>query len=471
MLAIDLDGTLIRSDMLVECFAAAMSAAPLAALGALLGGGGRAGLKARLAALAAPDVATLPYEPAVLAEAERARAAGRRVVLVSAADAGLVAAVAAHLGLFDEAHGTTPGHNLKGPRKRDFLVERFGAGGFDYIGDARADLAVWQAAHTPITAGAGAGLRRAAEALSPEARHLAPAPGAAARALPYIRAMRPHQWLKNLLLLLPAIMAHRLDGAVLGPVLMAFVAFCLAASSVYLVNDLLDLAADRAHPRKRRRPFASGAAGLAPGAALALGLGLVAWGIALFLPLAFGLCLLAYGGLTLAYSLVLKRRLMIDIVTLAGLFTLRILAGGAAAAIAISPWMIGFSGFLFLALAAVKRQAELADAARRGLEAVAGRAWRSEDLPVATMVAVAAAHAAVLVLALYIASPDVQALYRRPMMLWAACPVLLYWLVRIVLIGQRGEMHDDPLVFAIRDGTSLFCACLLASIGLAAGPV
>lgn len=469
MLVVDLDGTLIRSDMLAECLFAGLARAPAATVGAVVGARGRAALKARLAAVARPDIARLPLREAVLARIEQARAAGRRIALVSAADASLVAAVAHRLGLFDEAHGSDGRRNLKGPAKAAFLVERYGRGGFDYIGDSRADLAVWAAARRAISAGADAGLRAELSALRPDAEHLDPAPGPATRLRPYLRAMRLHQWLKNALVLLPALASHATEPGIWAAALVGAIAFSLVASSVYLLNDLVDLDADRAHPRKCRRPFASGAAGLLPGAALAAALlGLAGLLAAVALPAGFVLVLVIYYALTLAYSLWLKRLLVIDILTLAGLFTLRVVAGAAATGIVLSPWMLAFSGFLFLSLAAMKRQTELVDGLRAGRERAAGRAYAVDDLPVVTMMAIAAGYSAVLVFALYVSSPAVQALYAAPSVLWGACPILLAWISRLVMLAHRGLMDDDPVVFAVRDPFSLTCGAGVLALAVAA---
>jgi len=474
MLVVDLDRTLIRTDLLYETFFAGLATRPRAALAAL--GGlveGRATLKARLAELPF-DAGQLPMNEAVLAYIRAARARGERTALVSASDARLVRAVADRTGLFDEAHGSRPGLNLKGRAKAAFLVERYGRGGFAYIGDSPADLPVWAVSAHAITVGAGPELRRAAEEAAPAATHLEPrGPGLFGLSLSraHLKALRPHQWLKNLLIFLPAVAAHAATPGVWGAAVLAFIAFSLTASSVYLLNDLLDLAADRAHPRKRRRPFASGAVPLVHGLVMAPGLLGLAIAIALIgLPLLFLGVLAIYYALTLAYSFWLKRRLVIDICALAALYTLRIMAGAAATAVPLSPWMLAFSGFLFLALAAVKRQAELVDGLARGREKAAGRAYEAGDLPVVTMMGLAAGYVAVLILALYISSPDVQLLYGAPKLLWGIAPVLLYWISRAVMIAHRGRMTDDPVVFAVRDRVSLACgAAILVLAVLAAG--
>ena len=461
MLVVDLDGTLCRTDTLHEALLALVARSP-ATLAYLPGwlAAGRAEFKARIAAVELLDPTMLPLDEVVVETLRAARAGGRRTALVSAADIRQVEAVAAATGLFDEVHGSAGGRNLKGPEKAAFLTERYGKKGFDYIGDARADLPVWTAARKAITVRAAPALRRAAETANTDTVHISP-PQDRARAA--VRAMRPHQWSKNLLLLLPPLAAH--DPSGLPTALAGFVAFCLVASSVYVINDLFDLASDRAHPRKCRRSFASGALSGFDGLRLAVLLLTSGFVIGLLTtPRLFLLVLATYFAATLAYSLWLKRKLVVDVITLAGLYSIRLIAGGVAAAVVLSPWMLGFSMFLFLALAAVKRQAELTDQLTTGRMS-AGRAYEPEDLPVLRGLALSAANAAVLVLALYISSNEVQTLYNRPEILWLICPILLYWLVRMVMKTHRGLMNDDPIVYATSDAVSMV---LIAAAGVVA---
>jgi 4-hydroxybenzoate polyprenyltransferase/phosphoserine phosphatase len=461
---VDLDGTLCRSDTLHEALLnlAATDALALRHLPGWLAEG-RAGLKARLADRGVLDPAALPLNEAVIARVEAARAEGRLTALVSAADHRQVTAVAEATGLFDEAYGSADGLNLKGAEKAAFLTDRFGKKGFDYIGDAKADAPVWAAARRALTVGAGGAVRRAAEAANDDVHHLEP-PADLWRDM--IRAMRPHQWSKNLLLFLPMLAAH--DATALLSALLGFVAFSFAASAVYVLNDLVDLPADRAHPRKRKRPFASGSLSAATGAVMAGGLLVLALIVGLLTGNPGFLGVLAiYLVATFAYSLWLKRRLLVDVLMLAGLYTIRIIAGGAAAGVALSPWMLGFSIFLFLCLAAVKRQAELTDQIATGRES-AGRAYEIEDLPVLRGIAISAAQATVLVLALYISSEDVQRLYARPELLWGICPLLLYWSLRMVMKSHRGIMTDDPIVFAATDRVSLLIIVAAATVALTA---
>jgi len=462
VLVVDLDGTLIRSDMLYESFWSGFARdwrTPLHALAGLAGG--RAALKARLASLTPPDPKTLPYVPEMLEQIRDWRAEGGRTALVTASDSRIAEAIGAHLGLFDEVHGSNGGINLKGATKAAFLRERFGPKGFVYAGDSPVDLAVWSEAAGAISVGAPPALRAKVESLHPGSRHLAPPRPELPAAL---RAMRPHQWAKNLLVFFPLVASHQFTGLGLAQGLAAFVAFSLVASSVYLLNDLLDLASDRAHPRKRNRPLASGALSLKNGMALIPLLLLAGLAIALALtPLFLGVLALYYL-VTIAYSLWLKRRAIIDICTLASLYTLRIVAGAAAMGISLSVWLLALSAFLFFALAAVKRQAELVDLANRGVDEVAGRGYRRGDLPVVTQLATSSGFAAVLVLMLYINDPETAALYPRPMLLWGACLVLLYWVSRMVLVAQRGKMDDDPVVFAARDRVSQIVLVLTAAL-------
>lgn len=465
VLVVDLDGTLIRSDMLFETFWSALGRdwrSPARAAGALVQG--RSALKRVLAKAGPVDVGLLPYDEAVLEHIRAWRAAGGETALVTASDEVIAQQIADHLGLFDAVHGSNGETNLKGANKAAFLRSRFGRGGFDYMGDSASDIVVWEEAQRAITVNASARLRTAAEEAAEEAVHL----GRTGRALTeYLSALRPHQWLKNILVFLPLLASHQFSGGTLLAAIGAFVAFCLMASSAYVLNDLLDLAADRAHPRKRERPFASGRVPIADGSVMAVGLFVSGALVALLVSSETALILLIYFALTLAYSLFLKRVIVLDICMLGLLYTIRILAGGVAAGIPISVWLLAFSMFFFLSLAAVKRQAELVDSAARGELSIGGRGYHPEDLPVVSMIAIGAGYVSVMVMALYVNSPVVVMLYAWPEALWGICGVLIYWITRIVLITHRGGMHDDPVVFAARDRVSQVSFVLILVIALA----
>lgn len=464
VLVVDLDGTLCRTDTLHEALLRAVVQTP-AILRRLPGWlrQGRAGFKAALAGHQVMPAEALPINEEVMALIEAARADGRPVALVSAADQRQVDLIADALGPFDAAVGSTPERNLKGAEKARYLVAEYGEKGFDYIGDAEADLPIWAVARRAVTVRASKRLRHAAEAVSDDISHIDP-PGRRVRTM--LRAMRLYQWSKNFLVFLPALAAHDLSDVMVT--LPGFIAFCLVASAVYLINDLFDLDADRAHPRKRRRPFASGELPLAQGVALAAGL----LGVALVLSIGFGTRGFIYSlGLylvsTFLYSLWLKRELIVDVLMLAGLYTIRIIAGGAITGQALSPWILGFSLFMFLALASVKRQAELTDLIATGRSSI-GRAYRPDDLPILRALAMSSAIAAIVVLALYIASDTVQFLYTSPSMLWLVCPVILYWSLRMIVKSHHGLMTDDPIVFAFRDRVSLSAMGLCGLIVVAA---
>ena len=465
ILVVDLDGTLLRSDMLFESFCSACGRdwrSPFLALAALTGG--RAALKRHLASVSAVEVATLPYDARVLAYIKAWRESGGKTALVTASDRDFAEAIAAHLGVFDEVHGSDGTLNLKGERKARFVAERFGRRRFTYMGDAAADLPVWECAARAITVNAPPALRRDAERVSESVEHLVTD---ARSAKSYYRALRPHQWLKNLLVFVPMLAAHRFDGSTVLLSVLAFICFSLVASSVYVLNDLLDLTADRAHPRKQNRPFASGRLPIVHGMGMAAGLLMLGALFALAIGGDFLLLMAGYYLLTTVYSLHLKRRIVIDICVLAGLYTIRIVAGGLATGIPLSVWLLAFSVFFFLSLAAVKRQTELIDSAGRGKLKAGGRGYHVNDLPIISMIAIGSGYVSVLVMTLYVNSPAVTELYARPEALLGVSAVLLYWITRTVMVAHRGNMHDDPLVYAAKDRVSQLC--LLIILGFVGG--
>nr|WP_254368295.1 UbiA family prenyltransferase [Paracoccus sp. Z118] len=466
---VDLDGTLCRTDTLHEGLLSLAAQRP-AALWRLSGAvrHGKAAFKQRVTSQAILDPRFLPYDAAVLDLVAAARAEGRQVALVSAADHRQVEAIATHLGLFDLAIGTGgPGtdQNLRGQAKADYLVARFGESGFDYLGDSAADLPVWKAARQAYGVRVSPSVQRRAAANGVDLNRIDGREGLPFRAL--IRACRPHQWAKNLLILVPVLASQDLGG--LPAALLAMLCFSLTASAIYIVNDLLDLPSDRAHPRKRNRPFAAGRASPVQGLAVAAVLLVLSILLAaLFLPTGFLWILLLYLATTSLYSLSLKRKMMADVIALAILYTLRIVAGSAATGIVLSPWLLVFSMFLFFALATIKRQAELEDLASRGGERTAGRNLLVGDLPIYQAMSISAAQAAVLVFALYSQDAEVQPHFGIPDLLLLICPVLMLWIGRMQLMTRRGFMTDDPIVFTLRDRVSLLCGLLMLVIFLVA---
>ena len=467
-LVVDLDGTLVCTDTLHEQALVLAKTQPLKTL--LLPAWlmrGKAHLKQQLAQQVALDPATLPYNAPLLDWLKAEQHAGRRLVLCTAADARTAQAIAQHLGIFDEVLASDGKTNLGAARKAERLMQRFGGHGFDYVGNSRDDLPVWQAARQAIVVNAPASVLQSAQEHGNVA-HVIPQKAPTARDI--AKMLRLHQWLKNLLLFVPLLAAHQFtQGAAWGHLLLAFFSFSLCASAVYISNDLLDLASDRLHPRKRRRPFASGAVPVAWGVVLSPLLALTSMALALAVGTHFLAWLAVYFALTCWYSVTLKRLVLLDCMTLACLYTLRIIAGGAASALALSPWLLAVSGFVFLSLSFLKRHTELRPLVERGETAAAhGRGYIAQDAALVQMFGIAAGYASAVVLALYLHGNTVQLLYRQPHAILVTVGVLVYWISWMWLQSHRGEMHDDPVVFAVKDKISLACgAVFVASLAAA----
>jgi 4-hydroxybenzoate polyprenyltransferase/phosphoserine phosphatase len=465
-LCVDLDGTLTPVDTLHESLLSLVRRAPvfLLSLPALLAKG-KARFKQEVAARAQVDVAHLPLRAELIDWLKNERAHGRRLILVTASDRRMAEAVSAHLALFDEVIASDGADNLAGEHKRAALVRRFGEKGYDYIGNESADLAVWKSARHAIVVGPPA-LVDGASRLAEVERSFAVAPSPLRL---WIKAARLHQWVKNVLIFLPALLAHSiLEPTVLIAALLAFVAYGLCASSVYVINDLLDLDSDRRHPRKRKRPFASGALSARAGLVFAAALLALAVVIAVSVGARFCVVLAGYYVLTWAYSVRLKRAAIVDVMTLAGLYTMRIIAGAAATGIPPSFWLLALSVFGFMSLGVVKRYTELYDADKAGTGGGHGRGYSAVDLPLLLSLGTATGFCSVVVMALYINSPDSQVLYHHTRTMWLICPLMLYWISRVWLLTARGQMHDDPVVFAVRDRISLATFALIGIIVLIA---
>jgi 4-hydroxybenzoate polyprenyltransferase len=464
-LVVDLDGMLVATDLLLESlFVLARRRTPRLLMLPLWLAKGQAYFKRRLAQEATPDVPTLPYRRDVIRYLEAARRRGTPLVLATAADERIAQAVANHIGLFDAVFASDGVVNLKGESKRQRLIAEFGARGFDYLGGGRKDRLVWHSARRAIAVQRKPG--DLASAPETECLFEAPPPDP----LLYLRALRPHHWLKNALVFLPLAAAHRLaEIGLLSQAFVAFVAFSLCASSTYLLNDLLDLQRDRRHPHKKDRALASGRLPVAHALALIPLLLAGAIAIGLLLPWGFLGVLALYYVLTLSYSLRLKDMIILDVLALAGLHALRVMAGSAAVSIPPSTWLIAFCVFLFFSLAMIKRYAELVvmrtvDGARAH-----ARAYELEDSELLAALGGASGYLAVLVLALY-ASETAQGGFGRHELIWLVCVLLLYWISYMWLMAHRARMHDDPLVFALRDRVSRVLVALMAAVFLAAAP-
>ncbi len=466
-LVVDLDGTLVASDLLIETAFAELGRRPLKAfdLAATLRREGKAGLKHRLAGPADFDPSTLPYDPQVLAAIERARAEGRPVYLASASNERLVREVAGHLGLFDGWFASCGRINLAGEAKAARLVEAFGERGFDYIGNDAADLPVWSRAAKALAIRAPAGVARRLGDSHGDVEHLA-------HERPtwrtWAKLLRVHQWAKNALVFVPLLAAHLLTLEAVGQALLAAIAFSVCASGVYILNDLVDLQDDRGHRTKCRRPLACGQIPLIHGVMAVPALLGTALVLALLVSPAFLGVLAGYFALTTAYSFLLKRLMLVDVVTLAGLYSVRVIGGAVAIHVVASPWLLGFCMMIFTSLALIKRYVELAVRLDAGLPDPRNRGYRTSDLAMVGALGAAAGLNAVTVFALYISGATVNQLYSRPEILWLVAPLLMYWIARALLLASRRELDDDPVVFALKDRVSLATIAAAGVIFLAA---
>lgn len=462
-LYVDLDGTLISTDLLHESLLQLVRASPGTLLRLpLLLLEGKAAFKHEVASRIDLDATTLPYRPEVLDLLRQARAEGRRVVLATASDARLAERVARHLGLFDAVLASNGVHNLSGAAKLEAIRVDAGDRPFGYAGNDAVDLQVWQGAASAVVVSRSAALARGAASVTWVEAVIRPAATGLHR---YLYGFRLHQWLKNLLVFMPLMpVLHDLTWQLVLNASLAFLAFGLMASSIYVFNDLLDLPSDRRHPRKKKRPFAAG--DITPARGLAMSVTLCAASLALsltLLPLAFTGVLLFYMVLTTAYSVSLKRRAVVDVFALAGLYAVRMAAGAAATGLPLSFWMLSFALFIFISLAMAKRYVELTSAEGENRQMEKDRGYYAVDRPFVLCAGVAAGQMSALLLSLYIHDQDMTGRYETPELLWALIPVFLYWAMRIWMKAVRGVLHEDPVVFAAQDWASRL------AVGIAAG--
>ena len=453
-LCVDLDGTLVKSDTLVDSLLVLARTHPLLLFRLperVLHG--KAAFKAFVTDHVSLDVAHLPYNRSLLQFLQREHVHGRSIYLTTGADARLAQRVAHHLGIFTGVLGSDGIRNLTGNTKLESLQKHFGIREFAYVGNDAPDLPVMAGAAESMVANPSPRLRSKLRA-----RGIVPSQAFEERHPSWrsmLKALRPHQWAKNLLILLPPLLAHTHSLRLLGSALLAFACFCCTASGAYLVNDLLDIETDRRSAKKRTRPFASG--DLAPATGLIAVVLLLALGFvgAHLLPIGYSLWLLVYLVSTLGYTFYLKRIALVDVVVLSGLYTLRLIAGGAATSTPISHWLAGFAIFLFFSLAIVKRFAELENLRLGGMHLKNGRGYLMTDIEQIRSFGTASAFAAVVVFANYISSPDVIALYHHSRRLWLIVPCLILWLCRVWLLASRGDLDEDPVAFALTDAASL----------------
>jgi 4-hydroxybenzoate polyprenyltransferase/phosphoserine phosphatase len=467
LIYVDLDGTLTPLDSLWEGVARLARRKPLHL--ALLPFSllrGRAWLKSRVAQFSPANPVGWPWNEELLASLKQARQAGAKLVLATAAHRSTAQAVCQQLGLFDDFLATDE-QNLSGQNKAQAICHHAAGADFAYAGDhGDRDLPVWNHAQEVAVVTSDAALKRKLATLG---KPLLVFPAQKAAPLALLRLLRPHQWVKNVLLFVPLGAAHQLqEWPQLAGVALAFVAMCLVASAGYLANDLLDLEADRFHPEKRNRPLASGAVSLPIGLILFLACLAGATLLSQFAPPALFLLLMAYLLLSMSYSFFFKRKLMLDVTLLAGLYTLRILMGGLVIDLFVSPWLLAFSIFLFLSLALAKRAGELLAREASDSQPLPNRAYQAEDLDVLLSLGPASGLMAVTVLALYISNEATRQLYRHLEWLWLVCPVLIYWTSRLWFKTRRGQLSHDPVLFALRDPASYLCAGTIALLAMLA---
>jgi len=477
VLCVDLDGTLVKSDTLVDSVLVMVRQHPsnLLRLPGWLAQG-KAAFKQHVSSAVALDVEYLPWNQPLLQYLREQRGAGREIYLATASDHALADRVAASLGIFSGVLASDGVTNLSGANKLEAFRRRFPQG-FCYIGNAGTDAGLLAACETPMVANPHRALLKRLQRKGTVATRSFD--DRAPRLKSWLRAVRLHQWAKNTLIFVPLLLAHQWNPGTIGGAVVAFFSFGMCASATYILNDLLDLETDRKHPRKRRRPFASGDLSAISGAfavvlllsaavALAVALPVVMQSLPghtrLDKPYGFLAWLGIYTVTTLTYSIYLKRRLLLDVFVLSGLYTVRILAGCAATGVAVSAWLAGFSVFFFLSLAFVKRFSELEGLRERGDVVSNGRGYFVSDLEQLRALGTGAAYAAVVVMTLYINNSNASLLYHHPVRLWMVVPVLLLWLSHVWMLASRGEMHDDPVVYAITDKRSLMLGVLMAAV-------
>ncbi len=458
-LCVDLDGTLLETDTLLEAVLALIKQRPwmlfVVPFWALRG---KTLLKQKVAEESPLDVTLLPLKQDFFRYLEQEHESGRFLVLATATHTRFATRISQHLRIFAETMASDDTRNLRGREKSRLLCERFGKNGFDYAANAYTDIPIWEDASGVILVNSPPLLANALGRRSIAIQRVFAKRKGTGRA--FLRSIRMHQWAKNLLVFAPLMLSHSFrNPAKLLQSALAFVAFSLCASGVYLLNDLLDLESDRRHPKKRSRPLASGQLSIATALAAVPVLTGIAFLIAAFaLPSAFLLALLCYWIATMAYSFWLKGQLLIDVVMLAALYTMRIVAGGVATAITVSPWTLGFSIALFLSLALVKRYSEL-----RGLaesQVAHGRAYHASDISILSSAGLASGYMSIVVMALYINSPEVSLLYSRPLWLGPICLVQIYFVSRFWLLAHRGKVQEDPVIFALRDPVNAVLAAI-----------
>lgn len=467
-LCVDLDGTLILTDSLYESllFLFKKNIFLLFRAFYILALRGKSHFKAYVSDHAVLDPKFLPYNKALIDWLRHEKSTGRPLFLVTAGFEKTAHSIASYLDLFDGVWGSTLELNLKGVNKAQLLQQKFGINQYDYVGDHGADLPVWKNAENSIVVNASAHTLKKVVGIAKVSKIF---PRKPFTLHDFFKVIRVHQYVKNLLIFVPIILAQQFfNTVVVEKTFLGFVSFCFLASSVYVLNDLLDLDSDRQHVNKSRRALASGSLSIPLGLLITVLFFVIAWVFAAQLPLKFCLVLAIYYALSFCYSFYLKSIILVDVCVLAGLYTIRILAGMILLPVASSGWIVEFSVFIFLSLAFVKRYAELKCKKDQGELKATGRGYHVEHINLILVFGIASGYISALIMALYLNSPQALVYYTRPEFLWIICPLLVYWISRIWLFASEGKMHDDPIIFALKDGASYIIACLIILSGLLA---
>ena len=452
-LFVDLDGTLVSTDTLWESCLLFIKRYPLHVLRLIIWSFyGKAYFKEQVAKIVIPNAETLPYQDEVVRYVSNVKDSGRDVYLITAANRRVADCISKHLKIFTSAIGSDSKLNLKGKMKLNAIQNTIGTKFFDYIGDSKADIVIWSEAHTAIICGDKHKIKDQLNnnkivILSGDGKNLIKK---------WIKALRLHQWSKNGLLFLALFMSHRIiELNLFKQAIIAFFSFSLSASAVYILNDLFDLEADRKHPSKKNRPFASGDLSVTSGIIAIPGLFIISFLLATsLLPNIFLIVLIIYLITTTSYSLYFKEKLFLDVIILGALYTLRVLAGGLAVGVEVSSWLLGFSWFFFLSLAFMKRYADLLLIKNNNQEELFGRGYSVIDLDIVQKLGISSGFISLLILALYINGDQVMVLYKQPEVIWLTIPILLYWLMRMWFVAHKGKMTDDPIAFALKDKSS-----------------
>jgi len=466
-LCVDLDGTLAKTDLLLETIVSAVRKnwTHLFRIPAWFLSG-KAAAKSRLATIGSIDPSTIPYNDNLVEYLRRESESGRKIVLATASDRNIAEPIAWHLGFFDAVIASDGVANLKGETKANALVDLYGERGFAYVGNSRSDLAVWRRAKSALLVNTNRSVSRTVAALLPiERKFHDRKPMLHA----FMREIRPHQWIKNTLVFIPPLAGHLLlDATVFFRTLVTFAAFCAAASGIYLINDLLDLETDRSHPQKRNRPFAGGELPLQFGLAGPI---LMALALTIGFAVSSGIMVIVsiYLFLSLAYSKYLKTKPLVDVFCLAALYTIRVFAGGVASGSGVSIWLLNFSGFLFLSLGLLKRYAEYSSRNQtKNSKVNSRRGYTVKDSIFIMMMGIGSTFISSLILGFYVNSMQAQIAYRNPFLLWGIVPLILFWQCRLWLSTVRGYLHDDPIVYAAKDKISYYVMAIVLLIYLLA---